>query len=95
MTGVEVVVSGSSSSPKEADSVAGPGGLATSVVVFEVPPDLGVVLGADFGGGVWWDSWPPSETRRLIVEFQWFLIALSVRPGSRFAISAHLFPSSS
>jgi len=24
--------------------------------------------------------------------FQWFLIALSVRPGIRFAISAHLLP---
>ena len=26
------------------------------------------------------------------LEFQWFLIALSVRPGSSFAISAHLLP---
>jgi hypothetical protein len=25
-------------------------------------------------------------------EFQWFLMALSVRPGSILAISAHLFP---
>ena len=25
-------------------------------------------------------------------EFQWFLIALSVRPFSNFAISAHLLP---
>ena len=29
---------------------------------------------------------------RLIVLYQWFLIALSVRPGSNFAISAHRFP---
>lgn len=29
---------------------------------------------------------------RFIVEFQWFLIALSVLPGSHFAIKAHLFP---
>lgn len=27
-----------------------------------------------------------------IEEFQWFLIALSVRPGNILAISAHLFP---
>ena len=26
-------------------------------------------------------------------EFQWFLIALSVRPGSSLTISAHLVPS--
>jgi hypothetical protein len=34
-------------------------------------------------------------TRRMlrrIVEYQWFFIALSVRPGSSFAISAHLLP---
>ena len=30
--------------------------------------------------------------RRRIVEFQWFLTELSVRPGNSFAISAHLFP---
>lgn len=30
---------------------------------------------------------------RRIVEFQWFLIALSVRPGRSLAISAHLLPS--
>jgi len=29
---------------------------------------------------------------RCMVEFQWFLMALSVRPGRYFAISAHLFP---
>jgi hypothetical protein len=28
----------------------------------------------------------------LIVEFQWFLIALSVLPGRNFAMMAHLFP---
>ena len=27
-----------------------------------------------------------------ILEFQWFLIALSVRPGRNEVISAHLFP---
>lgn len=27
-----------------------------------------------------------------IVEFQWFFIELSVRPGNIFVISAHLFP---
>lgn len=30
---------------------------------------------------------------RRMVEFQWFLIALSVRPGRSLAISAHLLPS--
>jgi hypothetical protein len=30
--------------------------------------------------------------RRRIVEFQWFLTELSVRPGNNFAISAHLLP---
>ena len=45
------------------------------------------------------DSPPPglypfcSYLRRML-EFQWFLIALSVRPGSSFAISAHLLPHS-
>ena len=29
---------------------------------------------------------------RRIVEYQWFLIALSVLPGSSLAISAHLLP---
>ena len=29
---------------------------------------------------------------RRILEFQWFLIALSVRPGSIWAILAHLVP---
>ena len=29
---------------------------------------------------------------RRIVEYQWFLIALSVRPGNSFAISARLLP---
>lgn len=29
---------------------------------------------------------------RFMDEFQWFLMALSVRPGSSLAISAHLFP---
>lgn len=28
----------------------------------------------------------------LMVEFQWFLMELSVRPGSNLAIRAHLFP---
>mmetsp|Transcript_43881 Transcript_43881/g.133651 ORF Transcript_43881/g.133651 Transcript_43881/m.133651 type:complete len:230 (-) Transcript_43881:296-985(-) len=32
------------------------------------------------------------STFRFIDEFQWFLMALSVRPGRCFAISAHLFP---
>jgi hypothetical protein len=36
---------------------------------------------------------PPSATR-LRPLFQWFLIALSVRPGRNLAISAHLLPSS-
>eukprot|EP00961_Rhodomonas_salina_P198233 2674733-Rhodomonas_salina.2 len=31
------------------------------------------------------------QTCRLSVEFQWFLMALSVRPGRSLAISAHLF----
>lgn len=35
---------------------------------------------------------PRSMLRRLRVEFQWFLIALSVLPGKRRAITAHLFP---
>mmetsp|Transcript_26908 Transcript_26908/g.54814 ORF Transcript_26908/g.54814 Transcript_26908/m.54814 type:complete len:313 (-) Transcript_26908:428-1366(-) len=36
--------------------------------------------------------WRCEETTwRLRVEFQWFLMALSVRPGSSFAISAHRF----
>ena len=30
--------------------------------------------------------------RRLSVEFQWFLMALSVRPGRRRAMVAHLLP---
>jgi hypothetical protein len=30
---------------------------------------------------------------RRIVEYQWFLMALSVLPGRSFAISAHLLPS--
>ena len=30
--------------------------------------------------------------RRRILEFQWFLMALSVRPGSIWAILAHLVP---
>lgn len=30
---------------------------------------------------------------RFMEEFQWFLMALSVRPGITFAISAHLLPS--
>jgi len=34
------------------------------------------------------------DRRRFSVEFQRFLIALSVRPGNLLAISAHLFPSS-
>ncbi len=29
---------------------------------------------------------------RFIVEFQWFLMALSVLPGNHLAIKAHLFP---
>ena len=29
---------------------------------------------------------------RLMVEFQWFLMELSVRPGSNLAICAHLLP---
>jgi hypothetical protein len=29
---------------------------------------------------------------RLSVEFQWFLTALSVRPGRSFAMTAHLLP---
>mmetsp|Transcript_138076 Transcript_138076/g.335613 ORF Transcript_138076/g.335613 Transcript_138076/m.335613 type:complete len:222 (+) Transcript_138076:222-887(+) len=33
-----------------------------------------------------------SSTLRFRVLFQWFLIALSVRPTNVFAISAHLFP---
>mmetsp|Transcript_6391 Transcript_6391/g.21443 ORF Transcript_6391/g.21443 Transcript_6391/m.21443 type:complete len:217 (+) Transcript_6391:1338-1988(+) len=33
-----------------------------------------------------------SSTLRFSVLFQWFLIALSVRPTNVFAISAHLFP---
>ena len=37
---------------------------------------------------------PSRCTRRRMVEFQWFLIALSVRPGRRLAISAHLLPRS-
>ena len=35
---------------------------------------------------------PSALTRRRIVEFQWFLMALSVLPGRSFAISAHLLP---
>jgi hypothetical protein len=31
-------------------------------------------------------------TLRLMVEFQWFLIALSVRPGRALAISAQRLP---
>ena len=34
----------------------------------------------------------PPSTRRFNVAFQRFLIALSVRPGSKVAISAHLLP---
>jgi hypothetical protein len=30
--------------------------------------------------------------RRFMDEFQWFLMALSVRPGRSLAISAHLGP---
>ena len=35
---------------------------------------------------------PIMRSFRFIVEFQWFFIALSVLPGSHFAIKAHLFP---
>lgn len=34
----------------------------------------------------------PNSYLRRIVEFQWFFIALSVRPGNNFAIFAHWFP---
>ena len=37
----------------------------------------------------------PREIIRLRVEFHRFLMALSVRPGRRLAISAHLLPNSS
>jgi hypothetical protein len=36
--------------------------------------------------------WMNSLILRLIVEFQWFLMALSVLPGKNFAMIAHLFP---
>jgi hypothetical protein len=36
----------------------------------------------------------PLDITRFNVEFHRFLMALSVRPGRRFAISAHLLPSS-
>jgi hypothetical protein len=35
---------------------------------------------------------PDAEYLRLSVEFQWFLMALSVRPESNLAMVAHLFP---
>jgi len=34
----------------------------------------------------------PPIPRRLRVEFQWFLMALSVLPGRSLAMAAHLFP---
>lgn len=37
-------------------------------------------------------NFPSSTPRFLSVEFQWFLIALSVLPGNSLAIDAHLFP---
>ena len=40
----------------------------------------------------WPDSGLDFKCIRLKVEFQWFLIALSVLPGRSFAIDAHLFP---
>ena len=52
--------------------------------------------------GIWSGRWkvgesPPSSLSccrrmRRILEFQWFLIVLSVRPGSIWAILAHLVP---
>jgi len=33
-----------------------------------------------------------STPRRLRVEFQWFLMALSVLPGRSLAMAAHLLP---
>jgi hypothetical protein len=35
---------------------------------------------------------PLARLTRLLCEFQWFLMALSVRPGMCRAISAHLLP---
>jgi len=37
---------------------------------------------------------PPPSTLLRSREFQWFLIALSVRPGRRLLISAHRLPNS-
>ena len=37
---------------------------------------------------------PPASTLLRRREFQWFLIALSVLPGRRLLISAHLLPNS-
>lgn len=37
-------------------------------------------------------EYSPSSYFRRIVEFQWFLMALSVRPGSNLAILAHWLP---
>lgn len=47
---------------------------------------LRLLLGCDGNG--------PRAINRLRVEFQRFLMALSVRPGRRLAISAHRLPSS-
>jgi hypothetical protein len=73
--------------------------LSGGVVLAAVPTFSFLIVGVfgALGGGL--DALrvksSSGETRLRIVEFQWFLIALSVRPGSRLAISAHLFPSSS
>ena len=44
------------------------------------------------GWGIFGEPLSIASALRLSVEFQWFLIALSVRPGNNLAILAHWLP---